>query len=398
MRQKDLSVLEMQMYEKPEKIKTVENFIQQSDEATIEYRKSSGLSITDDDILFVKDYFKSENRNPTETEIKVIDTYWSDHCRHTTFETEIESVEFESDNAISESIKNVYEKYLLLRQQYYKDNIKNKPITLMDLATIYPKYTKSKGILKDVEVSDEVNACSVYMDIDIDGKIEKWLLLFKNETHNHPTEIEPYGGASTCLGGAIRDPLSSRSYVYQAMRVTGAGNILEPIEDTMKGKLPQQKITKTAAAGYSAYGNQIGIATSHVTEIYEDGYKAKRMEVGAVIGATSVENVVREKPTAGDKIVLLGGATGRDGIGGATGSSKIHTDASIEKCSAEVQKGNAIEERKLQRLFRNKDFTTLIKKCNDFGAGGVTVAIGELAAGIEVPMGILFNIKGRASK
>ncbi len=386
MREKDLLKLEISNFNKPDKIQIIENFINYSNDEAIDFRKKNGLSITDNDMIFVRDYFKSENRNPTETEIKVIDTYWSDHCRHTTFETEISNISFDKYDDISVSIKNIYEKYIALRLDVHKDNIKNKPITLMDLATIYPKYAKAKGILKDVEVSDEVNACSVYMDVDINGKIEKWLLLFKNETHNHPTEIEPYGGASTCLGGAIRDPLSSRSYVYQAMRLTGSGNPLEPIENTIKGKLPQEKITKTAASGYSAYGNQIGIATSHVTEIYHDGYKAKRMEVGAVIGATPLKNVRRKKPIAGDKIILLGGRTGRDGIGGATGSSKIHTDISLANCSAEVQKGNAIEERKLQRLFRNADFTTLVKKCNDFGAGGITVAIGELSSGIDVDL------------
>ncbi len=392
MREKDLSKLEVANYEKPSEVEIIEGFINYSDGEVVKLVKDMGLSVTDKDVLFARDYFKSENRNPTETELRVIDTYWSDHCRHTTFETELKNISFnenssdEASRAIMTSVKEAYDKYITMRKEVHKDRLDKKPLTLMDIATIYTKYAKQNDIVTDVEISEEVNACSVYMDIDIDGKIEKWLLLFKNETHNHPTEIEPFGGASTCLGGAIRDPLSSRAYVYQAMRVTGAGNPLEKIEDTIKGKLPQEKITKSAAHGYSSYGNQIGIATSHVSEIYHDGYKAKRMEVGAVIGATPLENVRREVPTNGDKIILLGGATGRDGVGGATGSSKVHTDSSLEQCSAEVQKGNAIEERKLERLFRNKIFTTLVKRCNDFGAGGVVVAIGELSSGMDIDL------------
>ncbi len=392
MREKDLSKLEVATHELPSEVGIIEGFIDYSDNDVVKLVKDMGLSVTDKDVLFARDYFKSENRNPTETELRVIDTYWSDHCRHTTFETELKNISFdenssdEASRTIMASVKEAYNKYIAMRKEVHKDRLDKKPLTLMDIATIYTKYAKQNDIVADVEISEEVNACSVYMDIDIDGKTEKWLLLFKNETHNHPTEIEPYGGASTCLGGAIRDPLSSRAYVYQAMRVTGAANPLEKIEDTIKGKLPQEKITKSAAHGYSSYGNQIGIATSHVSEIYHDGYKAKRMEVGAVIGATPLENVVREVPTNGDKIILLGGATGRDGVGGATGSSKVHTDSSLEQCSAEVQKGNAIEERKLERLFRNKTFTTLVKRCNDFGAGGVVVAIGELSSGMDIDL------------
>lgn len=381
MREKNLSKMELEKHKKPNDVKIVEGFADFSDEEAISFKDKEGLSIGSKDIIFIRDYFKKEKRNPSETEIKIIDTYWSDHCRHTTFETSLVNIEIKDS-----VIEDVYKKYLDMREKTHKEKADSKPITLMDLATIYPKYMKKQGLLQGVEISDEVNACSVYMDVDVDGKTEKWLLLFKNETHNHPTEIEPYGGASTCLGGAIRDPLSSRVYVYQALRVSGSGNPLEKVKDTIKGKLPQKKITKTAAAGYSGYGNQIGIATSLVSEIYHDGYKAKRMELGAVLGAAPLENIKREKPLKGDRIILLGGKTGRDGIGGATGSSKAHTDTSIEECGAEVQKGNATEERKIQRLFRNKDFTLLVKKCNDFGAGGVTVAIGELAPGLEIDL------------
>ncbi len=345
------------------------------------FRESKGLSMTLLDLKMIQDYFvKNENRDPSITEIKVIDTYWSDHCRHTTFMTELENVTFEDD-----FIQAAFEEYKDLRE---KLNIK-KPICLMDLATIGAKYLKSVGKLADLDESDEINACSIKITVDVDGKDVPYLLMFKNETHNHPTEIEPFGGAATCLGGAIRDPLSGRSYVYQAMRVTGAADPRETIENTMEGKLPQRIITTKAAAGYSSYGNQIGLTTGGVYEIYDEGYKAKRLEVGAVIGAAPIENVVREKPQAGDMILLLGGRTGRDGIGGATGSSKIHTEKSVEKNSSEVQKGNPIVERKIQRLFRNADVTKLIKKCNDFGAGGVCVAIGELADSLEINLDVV---------
>ena len=332
------------------------------------------LAMSPEDIECCKEYFKSENRNPTLTEIKVLDTYWSDHCRHTTFLTHIDKIEI-SDPKINETFKT----YLDIRKElnYPAD----KPITLMDIATIGAKYLRKKNLLPDLVISEENNACTVKINVDVNGKNESWLLLFKNETHNHPTEIEPFGGAATCIGGAIRDPLSGRAYVYQAMRITGAAN---PFDETMPGKLSQRSIITKAAQGYSSYGNQIGIPTGLVDEIYHEGYKAKRLEVGAVIAAVPEKNVIRETPEAGDLILLLGGKTGRDGIGGATGSSISHNSSSIENCGAEVQKGNAPEERKLQRLFRNPDFTKLIKRCNDFGAGGVSVAVGELAGGLEI--------------
>lgn len=330
-----------------------------------------------DDIAFCQDYFKSEHRDPTITEIRMIDTYWSDHCRHTTFLTVIDSVKFED-----ELLQKTYDEYLAVRKELGR----TKPICLMDLATIAVKHLKKHGKLDRLDESEEINACTVKIDVEVDGVTEPWLLLFKNETHNHPTEIEPFGGAATCIGGAIRDPLSGRSYVYGAMRVTGAADPLKPIDETIKGKLPQRKIVTTAAAGYSSYGNQIGLATGIVDEIYHPGYAAKRMEIGAVIAATPAENVRREVPAPGDIVILLGGSTGRDGCGGATGSSKSHTVESLESCGAEVQKGNAPEERKLQRLFRNKDACLMIKRCNDFGAGGVSVAIGELADGLEIDL------------
>ena len=334
---------------------------------------SLGLAMDFDDIKFCRDYFKNtEKRNPTITEIRMIDTYWSDHCRHTTFSTIIDSVDIGADY-----IAATYDDYINTRKDLYAGRT-DKPITLMDLACIGAKKLKKDGILKDLDESEEINACSVKIKVDVDGVDEDWLLMFKNETHNHPTEIEPFGGAATCLGGAIRDPLSGRSYVYQAMRVTGAANPLVPVEDTIAGKLPQRKLVVTAANGYSSYGNQIGLATGHVSEIYHPGYVAKRLEIGAVIGAAPESNVRRERPVEGDVVILLGGRTGRDGCGGATGSSKSHTLQSLESCGAEVQKGNAPEERKLQRLFRNPDVTRMIKRCNDFGAGGVSVAIGEL--------------------
>ena len=327
------------------------------------------------DLKFCQEYFKSEDRNPTITEIRVIDTYWSDHCRHTTFNTTIDSVKFE-DPAVQET----YEEYIKTREELGR----TKPINLMDIGTIAAKYLKKHGLLDKLDESEEINACTVKIDVDVDGGTEKWLLLFKNETHNHPTEIEPFGGAATCVGGAIRDPLSGRSYVYSAMRVTGAADPLKPVSETMEGKLPQRKIVTTAANGYSSYGNQIGLATGQVDELYHPGYVAKRMEIGAVIAAAPAENVRRERPVDTDRVILLGGKTGRDGCGGATGSSKSHTTESLESCGAEVQKGNAPEERKLQRLFRNPEASKLIKRCNDFGAGGVSVAIGELADGLEI--------------
>ncbi|MEG0692540.1 MAG: phosphoribosylformylglycinamidine synthase, partial [Oscillospiraceae bacterium] len=337
------------------------------------------LAMDLDDIVFCQNYFKdTEKRNPTITEIKMIDTYWSDHCRHTTFSTNIDNVKI-ADSFIADT----YKEYLVTREDLYQGRT-DKPITLMDLAVIGAKKLKKDGILKDMDESEEINACSVKIKVDIDGVDEDWLLMFKNETHNHPTEIEPFGGAATCLGGAIRDPLSGRSYVYQAMRVTGAANPLVAVEDTISGKLPQRKIVTGAAAGYSSYGNQIGLATGQVCELYHDGYAAKRMEIGAVLGAAPARNVIREVPDAGDVVILLGGRTGRDGCGGATGSSKSHTLESLESCGAEVQKGNAPEERKIQRLFRNPEVTRLIRRCNDFGAGGVSVAIGELADGLHI--------------
>ncbi len=336
-----------------------------------------GLAMDIDDITFCRDYFISEHRNPTITEIRMIDTYWSDHCRHTTFLTTIDGVTFED-----ELIQKAYNDYIATRKALSR----TKPINLMDIATLAAKYLKKQGKLDKLDESEEINACTVKMKVNIDGKDEDWLLLFKNETHNHPTEIEPFGGAATCIGGAIRDPLSGRSYVYAAMRVTGAGDPLTQVKDTIKGKLPQRKIVTTAAAGYSSYGNQIGLATGQVDEIYHPGYVAKRMEIGAVIAAAPAENVRRECPLPGDKVILIGGRTGRDGCGGATGSSKSHTAESLATCGAEVQKGNAPEERKLQRLFRSKAASRLIKRCNDFGAGGVSVAIGELADGLDIDL------------
>ena len=344
------------------------------------YKSEQGLAMEVDDLLFIQDYFKSIGRVPTETELKVLDTYWSDHCRHTTFETELKTIDF-SASKFEKQLQATYDKYLAMRNELGRGE---KPQTLMDMATIFGRYERANGRLDDMEVSDEINACSVEIEVDVDGVKEPWLLMFKNETHNHPTEIEPFGGAATCIGGAIRDPLSGRSYVYQAMRISGAGDITQPIAETRAGKLPQQIISKTAAHGYSSYGNQIGLATTYVREYFHPGFVAKRMELGAVVGAAPKENVVREKPVAGDVVILLGGKTGRDGVGGATGSSKVQTVESVETAGAEVQKGNAIEERKIQRLFRNGNVTRLIKKSNDFGAGGVCVAIGELADGLEI--------------
>lgn len=346
------------------------------------YKAEQGLAMEVDDLLFIQDYFKSIGRVPTETELKVLDTYWSDHCRHTTFETELKNIDF-SASKFQKQLQATYDKYIAMRDELGRSE---KPQTLMDMATIFGRYERANGRLDDMEVSDEINACSVEIEVDVDGVKEPWLLMFKNETHNHPTEIEPFGGAATCIGGAIRDPLSGRSYVYQAMRISGAGDITTPIAETRAGKLPQQVISKTAAHGYSSYGNQIGLATTYVREYFHPGFVAKRMELGAVVGAAPKENVVREKPEAGDVVILLGGKTGRDGVGGATGSSKVQTVESVETAGAEVQKGNAIEERKIQRLFRNGNVTRLIKKSNDFGAGGVCVAIGELADGLEIDL------------
>lgn len=346
------------------------------------YKAEQGLAMEVDDLLFIQDYFKSIGRVPTETELKVLDTYWSDHCRHTTFETELKNIDF-SASKFQKQLQATYDKNIAMRDELGRSE---KPQTLMDMATIFGRYERANGRLDDMEVSDEINACSVEIEVDVDGVKEPWLLMFKNETHNHPTEIEPFGGAATCIGGAIRDPLSGRSYVYQAMRISGAGDITTPIAETRAGKLPQQVISKTAAHGYSSYGNQIGLATTYVREYFHPGFVAKRMELGAVVGAAPKENVVREKPEAGDVVVLLGGKTGRDGVGGATGSSKVQTVESVETAGAEVQKGNAIEERKIQRLFCDGNVTRLIKKSNDFGAGGVCVAIGELADGLEIDL------------
>ncbi len=363
---------------KPGDVPVLEDFI--SEEPSI-LKKGMGLAMSEQDIVFCQNYFRDEEKRvPTETEIRVLDTYWSDHCRHTTFETEISNITL-PEGAFHELMKDGLTRYMEIRKTLGREN---KPVTLMDLATIAGRRQRKDGLLEDMEVSEEINACSIRIKVDVDGREEPWLLMFKNETHNHPTEIEPFGGASTCIGGAIRDPLSGRSYVYQAMRITGASDPTESLENTLPGKLPQKYITRTAAHGYSSYGNQIGLATSFVREIYDPGYKAKRMEVGAVVGAVPEKQVRRESPAPGDVVVLIGGKTGRDGCGGATGSSKEHTNESLESCSAEVQKGNAPEERKIQRLFRNPEVTAMIKKCNDFGAGGVSVAIGELSPGLEI--------------
>ncbi len=362
-------------YEIPTEVKTLDGFIDLDRKGLESFVSEYGLAMDADDIEFCQNYFKTEGRNPTITEIRMIDTYWSDHCRHTTFLTTIDSVKFED-----ELLQKTYDEYIETRKEIGR----TKPICLMDLATVAVRYLKKNGKLNKLDESEEINACTVKIEVEVDGVKEPWLLLFKNETHNHPTEIEPFGGAATCIGGAIRDPLSGRSYVYGAMRVTGAADPLKPVSETIKGKLPQRKIVTTAAAGYSSYGNQIGLATGIVDEIFHEGYAAKRMEIGAVIAAAPQENVRRERPEAGDIVILLGGSTGRDGCGGATGSSKSHTAESLETCGAEVQKGNAPEERKLQRLFRNPEASKLIKRCNDFGAGGVSVAIGELADGLEI--------------
>ena len=371
--------------EEPNEVEVLNGFLDLNEEGLKNFHREKSLAMSLEDLKLIRDYFKSEDRNPTITEIKVIDTYWSDHCRHTTFETIIKDVYIE-ESKYSEPIKKAYEDYKNSRAYVYGENLNNKEVKLMDLATIAMKELRKRGKLDDLDVSEEINACSINIEIETDKGTEEYLLMFKNETHNHPTEIEPFGGAATCLGGAIRDPLSGRSYVYQAMRVTGSADPTVEICETLKGKLPQRKITLGAAHGYSSYGNQIGLATGQVSEIYHPNYAAKRMEVGAVIAATPKENVIRLEPSKGDIVILLGGRTGRDGIGGATGSSKEHTEESINQCGAEVQKGNAPTERKIQRLFRNKEVAQMIKRCNDFGAGGVSVAIGELCRGIDIDL------------
>ena len=362
----------------PQPVEVLDGFRKLDEAGLAAFIADRGLAMDEADIAFCQQYFRDEDRDPTITEIRVIDTYWSDHCRHTTFGTVLDDVTI--DDAV---VQQAFDRYMEMRHELGRDA---KPVCLMDMGTIGAKYLKKTGVMTDVDESEEINACTVKVKVDVDGEDQDWLFLFKNETHNHPTEIEPFGGAATCVGGAIRDPLSGRSYVYQAMRVTGAGDPTVPVSETLEGKLPQRKLVTTAAAGYSSYGNQIGLATGHVAEIYHPGYMAKRMEIGAVIGAAPAENVRRERPAPGDIIILLGGRTGRDGCGGATGSSKAHSIQSLDTCGAEVQKGNAPEERKLQRLFRNPEATKLIKRCNDFGAGGVSVAIGELADGLEIDL------------
>ena len=370
----------------PTTVETIDGFVDMDEKALLDYRKSLGLAMSEADIIFCQKYFRdTEKRNPTITEIRVIDTYWSDHCRHTTFATHINDVTFE-DGKYKNVVENVYKMYLDEKKSLGREQ---KPVCLMDIATTGMRALRAQGKLDNFDESEEINACSIVVPVDVDGVEEDWLVMFKNETHNHPTEIEPFGGAATCLGGAIRDPLSGRSYVYQAMRVTGAGDPTVPVADTLQGKLPQRKIVTSAAHGYSSYGNQIGLATGQVAEIYDEGYVAKRMEIGAVIAAAKKENVIRERPDAGDIIILTGGRTGRDGCGGATGSSKEHNEDSILTCGAEVQKGNAPTERKLQRLFRNPEVSKMIRRCNDFGAGGVSVAIGELADGLEINLDLV---------
>ena len=369
----------------PADIVRINGFINMTDEEIAKYHTSMGFAMSIADLCWVRDYFKNdENRDPSLTELKVIDTYWSDHCRHTTFATQLDEIKID-EGKYSKAIEEALEQYFELRKEVYGDR-KDKIVCLMDMACLGTKVLKKRGIVTNLDESEEINACSINVDVEIDGKKEPWLVQFKNETHNHPTEIEPFGGAATCLGGAIRDPLSGRAYVYQAMRVTGAGDPTTPFEKTLDAKLPQAKITTGAAQGYSSYGNQIGLATGQVTELYDEGYVAKRMEIGAVIGASPKENVIREVPQNEDVIILLGGRTGRDGCGGATGSSKAHDSSSIETCGAEVQKGNPPTERKIQRLFRNSEVSKMIKRCNDFGAGGVCVAIGELADGLQIDL------------
>ena len=378
--EKDLSKLTDAESAAVKPVPVLDGFTKMTDADLEPFCRKMGLAMNADDLREVVKYFTEEGRDPNETELRILDTYWSDHCRHTTFTTELEEIGVE-ESFMKEDIDGTLNLYLKMRKELGREH---KGLNLMDMATIGGRYLRKAGLLDDMEVSEENNACSIYVDVDVDGRLEKWLLMFKNETHNHPTEIEPFGGAATCLGGAIRDPLSGRSYVYQAMRVTGAGDIYKPVAETLQGKLPQCVITKKAAHGYSSYGNQIGLATTHVREIYDEGYTAKRLEVGAVVGAVKADKVRRESPKPGDVVLMLGGRTGRDGIGGATGSSKEHTEESLETCGSEVQKGNAPEERKLQRLFRRPEVTKLIKKSNDFGAGGVSVAIGELTDGLDI--------------
>ncbi len=383
-REKDMSQLEMVESPEGRDVPLIENFIEWNREELDAFRKRMGFAMSLEDICFIQDHFRNEEkRNPTDTEIKLLDTYWSDHCRHTTFETELTEIVFKP-SIFQSQLQEAYDQYTTMRKALYGEH--QKPQTLMDMARINGKFERASGNLDDMEVSEENNACSIHINVEVDGKIEPWLLMFKNETHNHPTEIEPFGGAATCVGGAIRDPLSGRSYVYQALRVTGAGDINASIDRTMEGKLPQSVISKSAAAGYSSYGNQIGLATTHVREIYHNNYCAKRLEIGAVVGAAPVDHVRRETPKPGDIVIMFGGRTGRDGIGGATGSSKEQNEKSLDTCAAEVQKGNAPEERKIQHLFRRPEVTRLIKKSNDFGAGGVSVAIGELADGLEIDL------------
>ena len=384
-REKDLAKLTAMEQPEVVPVHVLEGLTALTEEELAPYCKKMGLAMNADDLREVVNYFKAEGRDPYETELRILDTYWSDHCRHTTFTTELEEIDVE-ESFLKEELDGTLNLYMKIRKELGREH---KGLNLMDMATVGARYLKANGLLDDMEVSEENNACSIYVDVDIvddEGEMttEKWLLQFKNETHNHPTEIEPFGGAATCLGGAIRDPLSGRAYVYQAMRVTGAGNIWQPVSETIPGKLPQSIISRKAAHGYSSYGNQIGLATTHVREVYHDGYVAKRLEVGAVVGAVKADSVRRESPAPGDIVLLLGGRTGRDGVGGATGSSKEHTEESLETCGSEVQKGNAPEERKLQRLFRRPEVTKLIKKSNDFGAGGVSVAIGELTDGLDI--------------
>ncbi|MDE6768935.1 MAG: phosphoribosylformylglycinamidine synthase, partial [Muribaculaceae bacterium] len=379
-RRKDLSILAAPERAAAKPVAVLEGFREITPEQAPAWCKEKGLAMNGDDLMEVVKYFTAEGRDPNETELRILDTYWSDHCRHTTFTTELTDIKVD-DSFATADIEASLRQWEEIRKELGREN---KPLCLMDLATIGARYLRKKGLLNDLEQSEENNACSIYVDVDVDGKTEKWLLQFKNETHNHPTEIEPFGGASTCLGGAIRDPLSGRSYVYQAMRVTGAGDIYKPVSETLEGKLPQRVISLRAAAGYSSYGNQIGLATTHVREIYHPDYVAKRLEVGAVVGAVKASDVRRESPAEGDVVLMFGGRTGRDGIGGATGSSKEHTTSSLEECGSEVQKGNAPEERKIARLFHRPEVTRLIKKSNDFGAGGVSVAIGELTDGLDI--------------
>ncbi len=371
--------------EMPADIEPVAGFVGMSESGLAALLRDGGFAMTLADLQFTQAWFRQAGRDPSWTELRVLDTYWSDHCRHTTFLTRIEQVDFPSDN-LGRQLQASWQAYNQSRQAIHGERQAAKPVCLMDLATLAMKELRRRGLLEDLDVSPEINACSIRVTIPVDGRDEDYLVMFKNETHNHPTEIEPFGGAATCLGGAIRDPLSGRSYVYQAMRVTGSGDPTVPVSQTMPGKLPQRKITTTAAAGYSSYGNQIGLATGQVEEIYHPGYVAKRMEIGAVIAAAPASQVRREIPAPGDQVILLGGRTGRDGCGGATGSSKAHDEQSIIKCGSEVQKGNPPTERKIQRLFRDPAVALMIKRCNDFGAGGVSVAIGELADGLRIDL------------